>query len=90
MQKLQQIKQKNSYSFKKIDESSEIKEQRIEGAIDKRRRVSEATNIETQSNLKFEEVHTDSQWSKSNENGEQFSLSIFDIFNEFEITRDDN
>ena len=36
--------------------------------------------------MDFEGVHTDSQWSESDENEEQFSLSIFDVFNEIEIT----
>ena len=40
--------------------------------------------------MDFEEVHTDSQWSESDQNEEQFSLSIFDVFNEIEITGDGN
>ena len=40
--------------------------------------------------MDFEEVHTDSQSSVSDQNEEQFSLSIFDVFNEIEITGDGN
>ena len=40
--------------------------------------------------MDFEEVNTDSQWSESDENEELFSLSIFDVFNEIEITGDGN
>ena len=57
---------------------------------DKGSRVSEATNYEILNNLDFEEVHTDSQSSESDQNEEQFSLSIFDVFNEIEITGDGN
>ena len=35
-------------------------------------------------------MHTDSKWSESDENEEQFSLYIFDVFNEIEITGDGN
>ena len=40
--------------------------------------------------MDFQEVHTDSQRSESNEDEELFSLSIFDVFNEIEITGDCN
>ena len=35
-------------------------------------------------------MHTDSQSSESDQNEEPFGLSIFDIFNEIEITGDGN
>ena len=76
--------------LQRIDESPEIKEERIEGDQDKRSWVCEATNYDILNNSNFEEVHTDSRWSESDENEEQFSLYIFDIYNEIEITGDGN
>ena len=75
-QKLRQKKAREVKRLQRIDESPEIREERIEWARDKRSRVSEATNYEILNNLDFEEVHTDSQWSESDQNEEQFSLSI--------------
>ena len=88
--KTEAIKAREAKRLQRIDESPEIKEERIEKAQDKRSRVSETTNYEILNSLNFEEVNTDSQWSESDQNEELFSFYIFDVFNEIEITGDGN
>ena len=51
-------------------------------------RVSEATNKEMLGQVEFEEIHTESECSQSDE--ESYNTSILDIFKEIEIRGDGN
>ena len=52
--------------------------------------VSEATNSEMLGQVEFEEIHTESECSQSDEDEESYSTSILDVFKEIEIWGDGN
>ena len=75
--------------MKKIDIGREwLKEQEAE--ITRKGRVSEATNHEMLGQVEFEEIHTESECSQSDEVEESYNTSILDVSKEIEISGDGN
>ena len=83
-------KMKDLQSTKKIilGRESEQGEQEAERA--RKGRVSEATNNEMLGQVEFEEIHTESECSQSDEDEESYNTSILDVFKEIEIRGDGN
>ena len=52
--------------------------------------MSEATNNEMLSQVEFEEIHTESECSQSDEDKESYNTSILDVFKEKEIRGEGN
>ena len=56
----------------------------------RRGKLSEATNNKMLAHVEFEEIHTESEFSKSDEDEESYNTSILDVFKEIEIRGDSN
>ena len=81
---------KDQQSTKKIIFEIESGQGEQEADIAGKGRVSEATNNEMLGQVEFEEIHTESECSQSDEDEESYSTSILNVFKEIEIRGDGN
>ena len=75
-------------STKKIILGRESDQGEQEAERARKGRVSEATNNEMRGQVEFEEIHTESEFSQSDE--ENYNTSILDVFKEIEISGNGN
>ena len=83
-------KMKYLQSTKKIILGRESDQGGQEAEKARKGRVSEATNNEMLGQVEFEEIHTESECSQSDEDEESYNTSILDIFKKIEIRGDSN
>ena len=79
---------KDLQSTKKIILGRESDQGEQEAERARKGRVSEATNNEMRGQVEFEEIHTESECSQSDEDEESYNTSILDVFKEIEIRGD--
>ena len=79
---------KDLQSTKKIILGRKSDQGEQEAEIARIGRVSEATNNEMLGQVQFEEIHTESECSQSDEDEESYNTSILDVFKEIEIRGD--
>ena len=83
-------KMKDLQSTKKIILGRVSDQGKHESERARKGRVSEATSNEMLGQVQFEEIHTESECSQSDEDEESYNTSILDVFKEIEIRGDGN